>query len=222
MESEQTKVRGYMHIVRNDWWVTPVWEVQTDFDENFNNALIREIQEYNRVEDPQKIFNYDIWKSSGKHIAELKQKSLEIIKKETHDLVSQNFQEFEYWHTRGWVNYHNPGDYIPIHGHGGAKVAMTYYIHAPKDCGDLVIIDPRGGCDWNSELDMVNGSKYKRVKPCSGKLVFFPAYLLHMVEYNRNQREPRISLTSNLGTYDKSTVDTLLDLIETNRNVQKT
>ena len=211
-----------MKVFRNDWWVTPVWEVQTDFDESFNNQLIKEIQEYDKIEDETKILNYDIWRSQGKCIAELKRVTLEIIKEQTHDLVSQNFQEFEYWHTRGWVNFHPPGKYMPIHGHGGAKVAMTYYIHAPKDCGDLIIIDPRGGCDWNSELDMVNGSKFKRIKPAPGKLVFFPAYLLHMVEQNNNFREPRISLSSNLGTYDKATIKTLLELIQTNSDVQKT
>ena len=31
-----------MNIVRNDWWTTPVWEIKTDFDTQFNNDLLRE------------------------------------------------------------------------------------------------------------------------------------------------------------------------------------
>ena len=41
-----------------------------------------------------------------------------------------------------------------------------------------------------------NTKKYKRIKPEEGKMVFFPGYLLHMVEENKSG-ETRISLSTN-------------------------
>jgi hypothetical protein len=67
-----------------------------------------------------------------------------------------------------------------------------------------LLIDPRNGCDWDSGNDGVNGTKFNRVQPAEGKLVFFPGFVLHMVEPNQSDRA-RISITSNMGTFDKST-----------------
>ena len=195
-----------MEIIRNDWWITPVWEVKTDFDTRFNYELLEEIDEYTKSIPTKHQFDYNIWNHNGKRLTELKEKSLELVKELTHEYVSKNFTDFEYWHTRGWVNSNPVGVSMPIHGHGGTKIAMTYYINADENSGDLLLIDPRNGADWDSEVDIVNGAKFKRVKPKSGKLVFFPAYVLHMVEQNKSN-STRISLTSNLSTIDKVTHD---------------
>ena len=186
-------------------WVTPVWEVQTEFSETFNNELLNEIQSQQPFD---REFNFNIWNYNSSRINLLKEYTLSVIKEATYDYVAPNFADFEYWHTRGWVNYNEPGTSLPIHGHGGPKIAMTYYIKAPENSGDLLLIDPRNGCDWDSGNDGVNGSKFNRIKPQEGKLVFFPGFVLHMVEENRSTQS-RISLTSNLGTFDRATIETL-------------
>ena len=61
-----------------------------------------------------------------------------------------------------------------------------------------MLIDPRGGVNWGwlSEGGF-SGIKYQRVKPEMGKMVMFPAYVLHSVEVNRSN-ETRISLATNI------------------------
>lgn len=182
-------------------WVTPVWEIQTDFDRQFNIELWNEITSFKPTSN--------VWTNDSKRLNELREYTLKVIKEQTYDYVAHNYVDgFEYWHNRGWVNYNNPGESMAIHGHGGPKIAMTYYIQAPENCGDLLLIDPRNGCDWDSGNDGVNGSKFNRIKAKESKLVFFPGFVLHSVEQNRSN-QPRISLTSNLGTFDKSTIEML-------------
>ena len=192
-----------MNVIKNEWFVTPVWEVQTDFDTEFNNNLLSDISQYS-LTNPNE---YNLWQSSGKYINELKGYTKQIVKELTYEYVYPTLGDFEYWHTRGWINHSKPGQSMPIHGHGGPKIAMTYYIKAPQNCGDLLVIDPRNGCDWDSGMDGVNGSKFKRVTPKESKLVFFPGFLLHSVETNYSNQD-RISLTSNMGTFDSATFKT--------------
>jgi hypothetical protein len=199
---------GYnMNVTKKDMWVTPVWEVQTDFDEQFNDELLAEIKIFG---DNNKThgFNFNLWNSNTKRIQELKTYTLKTIKDLTYDYIAPSYTDFEFWHTRGWLNYTKPGEHMAIHGHGGPKIAMTYYIKAPENCGDLLLIDPRNGCDWDSGNDGVNGTKFNRVKAKEGKLAFFPGFVLHMVETNRSHL-PRISFTSNMGTFDSGTIEIL-------------
>lgn len=191
-------------------WVTPVWEIQTDFTEQFNDELFAEVRNYH---DPNaNDFTLNIWNSTTPRIQELKQYTLQAIKQQTYNYIAPNFNDFDFWHTRGWLNYNQTGVGMPVHGHGAPKIAMTYYLKAPDNCGDLLLIDPRNGCDWDSGNDGVNGTKFNRIRAQESKLVFFPGFVLHMVEPNQSHL-PRISLTSNLGTFDSSTIDILKNTI---------
>jgi hypothetical protein len=185
-----------MNIVRNDWWITPVWEIQTDFDEKFNNNLLREANSSNHI---------NVWNNDTPCINELKQYTIDIVTQLATPYISQNFRDFTFWHTNGWINYLPTGNHMPIHGHGGPKIALTYYIKAQENSGDLLLIDPRGGCDWDNGTDGVNGTKFKRIKPAESKLVFFPGFVLHTIESNQSN-ETRVSLSSNLGTFDSDNV----------------
>jgi hypothetical protein len=191
-----------MKITKTDMWVTPVWEIQTDFDEQFNNELLDELGHYC---DPEADGgNSNIWNCDTPRVQELKNYTIKIVKAQTYDYIAPTVTDFEFWHARGWLNYHKTGQGIPIHGHGSPKIAMTYYVKAPDNCGDLLLIDPRNGCDWDSGNDGVNGTKFNRIRPVESKLVFFPGFVLHMVEPNQSS-QARVSVTSNMGTFDKST-----------------
>ena len=190
-----------MKVTKTDMWVTPVWEIQTDFDHAFNQELLSEISVY--CERPDRGHNFNLWDNSTPRIQELKNYTTKIIKSCTCDYLSPTLGSFEFWHQRGWINYNQTGQGMPIHGHGAPKIAMTYYIQVPEFSGDLLLIDPRNGCDWDSGNDGVNGTKFNRIKPVAGKLVFFPGFILHMVEPNQSD-QVRISVTSNLGTVSES------------------
>ena len=183
-------------------WVTPVWEIQTNFDQQFNNELLNELGQH--CDPDAEGVNFNIWESDTPRVQELKNYTIKIVKSQTYDYIASTVKDFEFWHARGWLNQHKPGQGMPIHGHGSPKISMTYYVKAPKNCGDLLLIDPRNGCDWDSGNDGVNGTKFNRIQPVESKLVFFPGFVLHMVEPNQSD-QVRISVTSNMGTFDKST-----------------
>lgn len=199
-----------MKVTKTDMWVTPVWEIQTDFDQEFNDSLLADINRYSQQHAHGS--NFNVWNSDAESIQQLKTYTLKIVKACTWDYIAPTLGNFDFWHTRGWVNHSEPGQGMPIHGHGSPKIAMTYYIQTPDNCGDLLLIDPRNGCDWDSGNDGVNGTKFNRIRPAAGKLVFFPGFVLHMVEPNRSD-QARISITSNLGTFDSNSMDTLKNTI---------
>ncbi len=181
-----------MTTIKHEWWATPVWEVDTGFDVEFNKNLMRELP---KLRDNSNDFN--IWDYSGSHLDQLKQKILE---------TSNNIEEYfgEYFNdmnlviNRGWINKQLPGEHLALHSHGGPLLATTYYINAPMNSGDLLLVDPRGATNWEYIKEgKVVGVKYKRITPVAGKLVVFPAFLLHMVEANKSN-ETRISLASNV------------------------
>ena len=194
-----------MNVIRNDWWVTPVWEIQTDFDKNFNDILLSEMKSFysNKMGNKQEP---NIWSSNTPYLKELNNYIIKTVTELTHDYVAHNYDEYSWHHTKGWGNYNLPGQSMPLHGHGSSKITSTYYIQAEDNCGDMLLVDPRGGVDWDKQMDgNVNGTMYKRVVPKSGKLVFFPAFVLHSVDVNKS-KDIRISLSTNMQTYSTSLV----------------
>ena len=195
-----------MNIVRNDWWITPVWEIQTDFDTQFNNDLLREVNSSEHI---------NVWNNDTTCINKLKDYTINLVGELASSYIAKNLKDFKFWHMNGWINYQQPGMNMPIHGHGGPKIALTYYINVPENSGDLLLIDPRNGCDWDNGTDGVNGTKFQRIKPSTGKIVFFPGFLLHTVEENKSN-ETRISLSTNMGTFDRSVTTKLFDSLVDN------
>jgi uncharacterized protein (TIGR02466 family) len=183
-----------MNVIKNEWWVTPVWEIDTGFSEQFNNELLSEIDSI----IPQTVGNkFDVWDTKTPRLTELKQTITSLV---TDNAVEYfpDFFKFNPKLTRGWVNRHRPGQSLPLHDHGGALMAASYYIKTADNCGDLIMVDPRGGVNWDWLREgNFTGIKYKRVTPKESKLVLFPGYILHMVEANKSQF-PRISLATNI------------------------
>lgn len=102
----------------------------------------------------------------------------------------------------GWANVSNKGDYNKPHHHPGASWSGVYYVDAGApsgvrpDEGAIEFLDPRGAID----LEPYPGRPFSatfQIKPFSGLLVVFPAWLDHMV--NRYDGEgPRVSIAFNL------------------------
>lgn len=187
-----------MEKIEHLWWPTPVWEVKTNFDSEFNQNLIRELKDFQFAKD--RYGDSNIWWKSEENE---KLKHLNILKTEMAKIISEATMSFRSKYqgtvklTRGWVNFIEPGKQYNIHYHGFCPYAVTYYIKAPEKCGDLILIDPLAGQTNEIVNDgNVDGAKYKRLKPEEGKMVFFPGYLLHMVEENKSG-ETRISLSTN-------------------------
>jgi len=208
-----------MNVVRNDWWVTPVWEIQTEFDDKFNQNLLLELKSFYSKKTIENTKDTNIWTMNSPCIKKINSFIIEIVTRLTYDYVAPNYNKFQYQHTRGWANYILPGQAMALHGHGGSKITATYYIQSEKNCGDILLVDPRGGVDWDKEIDNnTNGAKFKRITPQTGKLIFFPSYVLHSVETNKS-KEIRISLSTDMQTYSDDLVKDFLKIIEEQKNV---
>jgi uncharacterized protein (TIGR02466 family) len=191
-----------MTATRHDWWATPVWEIQTDLNNRFNQGLLDEIDAYNNTRSHGDIEN--IWSCDTPHIAQLNKTILDIVSEHAAPFIStsENHEEFKFFHVRGWYNYNEPGCGKKIHAHGGAKLTATYYANVPDNGGDIVLVDPRGGVDWDTE----GGRKFKSITPKTGSLIFFPSFLLHSVETNEST-EARISISTDITVIPTTTIE---------------
>lgn len=200
---------------QNLFWKSPIWEVQTRFDEQFNETLLEEIYGIGKDiclgkdRDP----NNSIWDYSRPNLDILKQEIIDIVTKKIVQNIPQlrmlNIRGCE--HFMGWVNVREPGERLEVHGHTESAIAATYYIKAKEGCGDLVLFDSSYAIDW--ENNRLSGSPFireRRYKPVEGRLIFFPSYVLHGVDENKSD-DLRISLSTDLRkVVDKNAQNTVI------------
>ncbi len=104
--------------------------------------------------------------------------------------------------SHAWAMVMRSGHYTIPHDHSEAHWATVYYADAgdvdngvQPDSGLLALIDPRHGGRPMPGLDLL-GSTFT-VLPRTGRLVVFPAWLLHYVHAYHGQR-PRVSISCNI------------------------
>lgn len=187
---------------QNPFWKSPIWEVQTRFDEQFNETLLEEIYDIGRdialgKDDTPKD---SIWDYSRPNLDELKHEIIKIVHKEVIKEIPQvrmlNLYGCE--HVFGWINVREPGERLEPHGHTECSIAATYYIKAKEGCGDLVLFDSGHAIDW--QKNCLSRTPYlleRRFKAVEGRLIFFPVYVLHGVDTN-NSDDLRISLSTDI------------------------
>jgi uncharacterized protein (TIGR02466 family) len=173
--------------IKTDLFVTPLWEIETGFSQEFNEQLMKEINTLPK--DARK----NIWKLKTPAVNQLRQKILECL-----DSTVKGY--FPPWYPyypqllNCWVNEQGQGMSVPLHDHTGIILACVYYVKTPPNCGDLLLVDPRGAANWDWKSDKnFYGAKSHRIKPVAGKMAIFPGYLVHMVEPNQSH-ENRISI----------------------------
>ena len=200
---------------QNMFWQSPIWEEQTKFDEQFNEALLEEIYDIGKDivlgkdRDPKN----SIWDYSRPNLDILKQEIVNIVTKKIVQNIPQlrmlNIRGCE--HFMGWVNVREPGERLEVHGHTESAIAATYYIKAKEGCGDLVAFDSSRAIDWlNNRLSGTPSLRERRYKPVEGRLIFFPSYVLHGVDENKSD-DLRISLSTDLRkVVDKNASNTVI------------
>lgn len=119
----------------------------------------------------------------------------EIIQSKAEQYAERNLGPGSVSITASWVNNHGFGDFNTPHHHGGSMFAACLYLLAPRDCGDLLLSDPRGAALWtryqrevNTRGSVVDCRSYHRVSVSPGLLVFFPAYIIHQTEPNLSRQ----------------------------------
>jgi hypothetical protein len=166
------------------WWKSPVWEIDTGFNPAFNLALAKEIRDIGEtIAASETLDKISLWDYSRPHLDILKSyildTALEMVARDIPEVTELNLK-LKY--SMGWVNVKGPGESIEAHAHNDASLTATYYVKAQENCGDLVIYSYDG---------------FRKIKPKAGKLVIFPAYVMHEVETNRSDKL-RISLSTDM------------------------
>ncbi|WP_336886472.1 putative 2OG-Fe(II) oxygenase [Pseudomonas syringae] len=123
------------------------------------------------------------------------------------DLIEPDFE----WRHNAWVNVNEAGHGNALHGHPGAFWSGVYWVddggrHDDVSIGgDLEFPDPRGMMPsvYNPTLRMridgcLTAGYSTTITPCTGTLVMFPSWLMHLVQSYKGKR-PRVSIAFNFG-----------------------
>lgn len=199
--SDKQRYHWYQNA-QNSFWKSPIWDVKTRFDEEFNNQLLEEIYGIGKdiVTGVDKKPHGSIWHYSRPNLDILKKEILDIvldtITKEIPQIRMLNITGCE--HFFGWINVREPGEKLEVHGHTESAIAATYYVKAKPNSGDIVLYDTANTIDFdNVTLSKTPNVVERRIAPAEGHLVFFPSYVLHGVEENKSN-DLRISLTTDI------------------------
>jgi uncharacterized protein (TIGR02466 family) len=198
----------------NPMWQTPVWEVQTELTKEFNESLLDEIYQIGKnIKTGVDTSPHDsLWDYNRPCLNTIKKIIIDIVtKKVREDIQEVRDLNISCESFMCWANIREPGEALEVHAHSDSAIAVTYYIKAQDNCGDLVLFDTKDSIDW--EQGKLNDNpilKTKRLKPVEGRLVFFPSYVLHTVEENKSN-DLRVSLTCDLKkVLDKNRPNTIL------------
>jgi hypothetical protein len=114
------------------------------------------------------------------------------------------------WRGNMWANVNRTGHANEFHSHPGAYWSGVYYVDDggidadPSLGGELEIMDPRGPLPAMNAPHLgfameggLSGGATERVRPKAGRMVLFPAWVLHQVRPYRGTAQ-RISVAFNL------------------------
>ena len=107
-----------------------------------------------------------------------------------------------------WANINPPGGYNRPHIHPNVLWSGVYFVQAPADSGNLTFTDPRPQAQMIVPRYAANGQLPAEVwnevfyEPVEGRMILFPAWLMHEVHPNRSNNEgsagDRIGVSFNL------------------------
>ena len=114
------------------------------------------------------------------------------------------------WLANMWANVNRSGHGNEYHSHPGAYWSGVYYVDDggiaadPSLGGELEFMDPRGPAPAMNAPHLayamaggLSAGATERVRPRAGRLVLFPAWMMHQVRPYRGTAE-RISIAFNL------------------------
>lgn len=163
-------------------WPTPV-HICKPFDDEFMKQLKEDVK---GVSDRAMTNDVDVWrlKDLPETMLKVRDKKLEIAEQIFKADAEMPLPPLRI--AKGYFRHihENMAYRITPHHHGSTLGAGIFYINVNNDNpGYLVLIDPRGGVNYNNQF-----SPFKRIKLEEGLMVISPGYLIHFVEptdYNR-------------------------------------
>lgn len=114
-----------------------------------------------------------------------------------------------------WFTINNKGHFNHPHTHRGYTFSGVYYVTAPENCGDLILVHPSQVFPYHYEswVNHLPVSPFKGqtlehsmakvyYKPEPGKLIIFPSWLQHYVLPNQTD-DDRISISFDVNLIPK-------------------
>ena len=183
----------------NPIWATPVWEVPLAFDKAFNQSLLNELQEIGKGLTNGTVIHDSLWDYDKPCLNELKKAITDTVSIKVQESIPEAKElNMTVDSHMCWPNIRQPNETMEVHAHTDATIAATYFVQAEEDCGDLVLFDTKEAIDWeNGSLSKNPLLKTIKIKPKESSLVFFPSYVMHIVEKNNSQKQ-RVSITCDL------------------------
>ena len=200
-----------MNIEQQNWFATPVWQVETELPLGEVKTLVKKI----RKKDPKgtKISNEGGWQSRAypnvcsKHekdygIANVMKPIIDLLNNIVGATVEQRLDiSDDIKLANFWFNVNSRGNYNSLHNHRGGIISGVLYILIPDDnCGGITFerTDKELQYYLPPFLDKHNEftSSMVTVKPKEGSLVLFPSWFNHRVEPSQSQNS-RVSMSFN-------------------------
>ena len=102
---------------------------------------------------------------------------------------------------RAWINVFQPGAQEEMHSHDGSLLSGTYYVDAPKGCGNISFPDPIGARRAHRAFTNTTGDAYLLApavgfEPQPGRLLMFESWVPHHIQCNKTD-QVRISIAFN-------------------------
>jgi uncharacterized protein (TIGR02466 family) len=186
---------------RSNWWLSPVWEYQTPFDDHFNVELLKEVYAIGKViATGGTNGKLSLWDYNTPCLTALRSyimdKAYESVRGDIAEVSELNLRIDS---VMGWINVKGPGESIEAHAHNDCSLTATYYIQVPPNSGDIVLLDHSSivAPDGSFINDSVSQVKHYHITPTAGKLVIFPGYVLHEVQVNKSNNL-RISISTDM------------------------
>lgn len=163
------------------------------------NMLVGNIERQRYGHYPQEEFISYIDDHVLNYLREKYQRQLSIdrnIFANSSKLLNPDDHEIRYHLGEGpWVNFSRKGEFNPMHNHSGVMSSVVF-IDIPDE-----LEEERESSSFSAKaagtLDLINANQHIVVKPQTGTLYLFPAYLWHLV-YPYHSDVERISMSFNV------------------------
>lgn len=162
--------------------------------QEYRDKLVRYCYQDRKDNPGVQISNNGGWQSEHKHID-----ILEDVYNEVSSILS-GYLTTNFYFSSPWININPPGTSNDRHTHPGSDLSVVFYVKVPENSGQLEFTNPAYIESFNvlsSVIQDVQLSPSLGIEPVEGRILIFPAYMLHKVLVNKSD-DDRISIAWNV------------------------
>ncbi len=194
--------RIFSDLSVRDLFPTPIWiaDLQPELSGRLNDELKRAV--FDLIEPRPRIPVGSTWQTSPVlHTLDRFAEFVALVRKAGEAALSfLDLKQRDFAITGCWANINPTGGLNSPHTHPNNFLSGVYYVSLPENVGQIVFSDPRPQAagilpqaeKWNKYI----GNEIK-LEVKQGRMVIFPAWLVHSVPVNRSAEE-RISISFNI------------------------